>query len=245
MQVIDTTINTAISPTSNSQHQSRLSIVVPILNEARQLPGLLDHLQHWQHRGCEIIIVDGGSSDGSQALIEAHGFHVICAERGRARQMNVGAQGACGDILIFMHADTRLPQQADVLVRRALLDGQNLWGRFDIRLEGRHGMLPVIARMMNLRSRLTGIATGDQAIFVTAGAFNQIGSFADLPLMEDIQLTKDLCRISPPACISDKAITSGRRWMEKGVWRTIWLMWRLRWAYWRRTPAAILAKRYR
>jgi len=244
MQVIDTTINTTISPTTNPQHNLRLSIVVPVLNEAQQLPGLLDHLQHWQHRGCEIIIVDGGSSDGSQALIEAHGFHVICAERGRARQMNVGAQGACGDILIFLHADTRLPQQADALVRHALLGGQNVWGRFDLRLEGRHGMLRVIAWMMNLRSRLTGIATGDQAIFVTVSAFNKIGGFADLPLMEDIQLSKDLLRTSRPACISHKAITSGRRWMEKGVWRTIWLMWRLRWAHWRRTPADILAKRY-
>lgn len=222
----------------------RLSIIVPVLNEARELPALLEHLAHWQGRSCEIIVVDGGSTDGSARLLADSGFQVASAQRGRARQMNAGAALACGDMLLFLHADTRLPPQADRLVRDALSGGHAVWGRFDVTLVGSHWMLPVIGWMMNRRSRLTGIATGDQAMFVAANAFNGMGGFADLPLMEDIQLSQRLCRIAAPVYISRKVQSSGRRWMEKGVWRTIWLMWRLRWAFWRGVPPQRLAERY-
>jgi rSAM/selenodomain-associated transferase 2 len=222
----------------------QLSIIVPVLNEARQLPALLEHLQHWHRNGCEIIVVDGGSSDGSAQALGESGFQALTAQRGRARQMNAGATLAGGELLLFLHADTRLPPQADHLVRQALSREQAVWGRFDVTLEGGHWMLPVIGWMMNRRSRLTGIATGDQAMFVAASTFNDIGGFADLPLMEDIQLSQQLCRIAAPVCLPQKATASGRRWMEKGVWRTIWLMWRLRWAFWRGAPAQRLAERY-
>lgn len=226
------------------KNTASLSIIVPVLNEAHQLPAFLDHLQYWQEKGHEIIVVDGGSNDESPHLAVARGFNVISAHQGRARQMNAGAQVACGEILLFLHADTQLPQQADVLIQDALSASGKVWGRFDVRLEGHHWMLPIIAFLMNLRSCLTGIATGDQAIFVSADKFNNIGGFADLLLMEDIQLSKDLLQISRPVCLSQKATTSGRRWLDKGIWRTIWLMWRLRWAYWRGVPADILSEHY-
>ena len=221
-----------------------LSIIVPLLNEAGQLPGLLTHLLIWRSRGCEVILVDGGSTDGSLAMIEASGLSVLSAPRGRAREMNAGAAKATGDVLLFLHGDTRLCENADTLVRNALAKGKKVWGRFDVRIAGDHWLLPVIGCFMNNRSRLTGIATGDQAIFVAKETFNALGGFADIPLMEDIELSKRLRRVTAPACLRQKVTTSGRRWQERGVWKTILLMWRLRWAYWRGTPVEKLAERY-
>ena len=236
---------TTTSTTQLTMNKSPLAIIVPMLNEAPQLPELLTHLRQWQDRGCEIILVDGGSSDASTDLARAAGFTVIAAPQGRARQMNTGAKVARGDILLFLHADTRLPQEADVLVKAAVAGGNRIWGRFDVRLDGNHWTLPIVAWFMNQRSRLTGIATGDQAMFVRATDFKAMGGFADLPLMEDIELSTRLCRLSAPTCLSQKVATSARRWLENGVWQTIWLMWQLRWAYWRGTPAQVLAERYR
>ena len=220
-----------------------LAIVVPILDEAATLPALLVHLAGWRARGCEVVLVDGGSRDDSVEMARAAGFRVLIAERGRARQMNAGAQ-ACGRaLLLFLHADTRLPEAADAVVCAAL--AVQAWGRFDVHIDGRPRMLRVVAALMNLRSRLSGIATGDQAIFVRRDVFEAVGGFPDQPLMEDIELSCRLLRVSRPACLRARVRTSGRRWEQRGVWRTIALMWRLRWAYWRGVPAERLAEAYR
>ena len=220
-----------------------LAIVVPMVDEAATLPALLAHLAGWRARGCEVVLVDGGSRDDSVEMARAAGFRVLIAERGRARQMNAGAQ-ACGRaLLLFLHADTRLPEAADAMVRAAL--AVQAWGRFDVRIDGRPLMLRVVAALMNLRSRLSGIATGDQAIFVRREVFEAAGGFPDQPLMEDIELSRRLLRVSRPACLRARVRTSGRRWEQRGVWRTIALMWRLRWAYWRGVPAERLAEAYR
>jgi len=223
----------------------KLSIIVPVLNEAHELPALLERLLPLVRRGCEVIIADGGSEDGSTGIAECAGFTVVRAPRGRARQMNAGAAHATGAALLFLHADTCVPEGAGVLVDQALSGGAHRWGRFDVRIAGRPAMLRVVGRMMNLRSRLTGIATGDQAMFVTRAAFEAVGGFPDQPLMEDVELSRRLRAISRPARIARCVTTSGRRWETRGVWRTIFLMWRLRWDYWRGVPASQLAEAYR
>jgi rSAM/selenodomain-associated transferase 2 len=222
-----------------------ISIIVPVLNESTALPTLLERLLPLQQQGCEVLFVDGGSVDGSVDRIEAAEFRVVQSERGRARQMNAGAAQAKGDVFLFLHADTELPLVAIECVRQALASGKHRWGRFDVRISGSHWMLPVIATMMNLRSRLTGIVTGDQAMFVLRTSFHAAGGFADQPLMEDIALSKRLLGISRPACIAQRVTTSGRRWETRGVWRTIGLMWRLRWDYWRGVAPDLLARAYR
>jgi rSAM/selenodomain-associated transferase 2 len=223
---------------------TRLSIVVPALDEAGGIVATLSALQPLRERGAEVIVVDGGSRDGTAALAAAHADAVIVSPRGRARQMNAGAAAAHGENLLFLHADTRLPERADALIIRAL-DAGSAWGRFDVIIEGRPAMLKVVAWMMNRRSRWTGIATGDQAIFVRRSVFDALGGFPDQPLMEDIELSRRLCRIGPPACLRERVSTSGRRWEARGVWRTIFLMWRLRWRYWRGESPAALAQAYR
>lgn len=220
-----------------------LSIIVPVLNEAHALPQLLERLLPLH--GSELIIADGGSDDGSADIAQCAGCTLVRSARGRARQMNAGAARARGEILLFLHADTQLPDGAAALIAQALSGGASCWGRFDVRIAGRALMLPVVARMMNLRSRLTGIATGDQAMFVSRAAFDAVGGFPDQPLMEDVELSKRLRALSRPACIARCATTSGRRWEAHGVWRTMLLMWRLRWKYWRGVPASQLAQAYR
>lgn len=219
----------------------RLSIVIPVLNEAARLPDLLARLAQFD---AQIIVVDGGSRDGSPDIALAAGVTVIESHPGRARQMNAGAAATDGEVLLFLHADTVLPADAIRLIRDALAGGR-VWGRFDVVIDGRPKMLRVVATLMNLRSRLTGIATGDQAMFVTRAAFDAAGGFPRQPLMEDIELSAHLLRQSRPACIGVPVRTSGRRWEQRGVWRTILLMWRLRWDYWRGVPASELAERYR
>jgi rSAM/selenodomain-associated transferase 2 len=219
----------------------RLSVVIPVLNEAARLPRLLAHVSPLD---AEIIVVDGGSTDGSAGIARAADVTVIDSPPGRARQMNAGATAAQGDVMLFLHADTTLPPRAGQRIRDALAGGR-VWGRFDVVIDGRPAMLRVVAALMNLRSRLTGIATGDQAIFVTRAAFESAGGFPEQPLMEDIELSRRLLRQSRPTCVRETVHTSGRRWETRGVWRTIALMWRLRWDYWRGVPAAELAERYR
>ncbi|MDP2405863.1 MAG: TIGR04283 family arsenosugar biosynthesis glycosyltransferase [Hydrogenophaga sp.] len=223
----------------------RFSIIVPMLNEAQDMPRLLARLTALRRQGNEVLIVDGGSDDGSADLTVRAGLQVLSSPRGRARQMNLGAAHATGDVLLFLHADTLLPEGALITVRRAMQKSGAPWGRFDVVIDGSHPLLRVVARLMNLRSRWTGIATGDQAIFVTREAFDAVGGFPDQPLMEDIELSRRLLQRDRPACISDPVLTSGRRWESRGVWRTVLLMWRLRWAYWRGTPADQLARLYR
>lgn len=206
-----------------------LSIIIPVLNEARQISWRLKHLAPLRRAGVQVILVDGGSADQTVALAAPWVDVIIDATRGRAAQMNAGAQQASGSALLFLHADTKLPLDADRLIHAALR--QRAWGRFDIALTGRHPMMKFIAAMMNRRSRLTGIATGDQAIFVRRSVFEQMGGFALQPLMEDIEFSRRLRRVSRPACLTQKVISSGRRWKKHGVWRTVVLMWRLRLAY--------------
>jgi len=228
-----------------SEQSWGISIVVPILNEAGEMHVLLAHLLSLQHKGCQIIVVDGGSDDDSIALVKAAGFSVISTSRGRACQMNAGAQAADKDFLLFLHADTRLPDSFDTLLCNALVDEGADWGRFDVSIEGEPLMLKTISWCINCRSRLTGIATGDQAIFVSRHAFESVGGFPEQPLMEDIELSKRLKKHSAPFCARHKVTTSGRRWIENGVWRTVWLMWQLRLAYWLGVPADKLIGRYR
>lgn len=207
----------------------RLSVILPVLNEQAGIVAALEPLQAMRSAGTEIIVVDGGSDDATVSRAAPLADRVIEAPRGRAQQMNAGVAASHGELLLFLHADTRLPRHADQLIRTAL--ETHVWGRFDVRIAGSHPMLPLIAAMMNLRSRLTGIATGDQAMFMSREAFERAGSFPAIALMEDITLSSHLKRQGKPACLRARVSTSGRRWERHGVWRTIWLMWRLRAAY--------------
>ena len=222
----------------------RLSVVVPVLNDAACIVGALRSLQPLRARGHELIVVDGGSADGTPALASPFADRLLAAPRGRAAQMNAGAAVARGDALLFLHADTRLPADADRLVREALAEPRRCWGRFDVRIDGRSPLLAVVAFCMNRRSRLSGIATGDQAIFATRPAFERAGGFPEIALMEDIAFSKRMKKLSRPACLAATATTSGRRWERHGVLRTILLMWRLRLAYFLGAPPEELARRY-
>jgi len=221
----------------------QLSIVVPMLNEADQLPDLLEHLSPLSSQGAEVIVVDGGSGDGSAAMVRAAGFHVIESSPGRARQMNVGARASRGDILLFLHADTRLPEGAMMAIEQAM--HLHHWGRFDVRISGRPSTLRLVASLMNWRSRLSSIATGDHGIFVRRSVFDSLGGYPEEPLMEDIDICRALKRIGKPACLALRVSTSGRRWEQRGVWRTILLMWWLRWRHWLGAPVKEIAKAYR
>ncbi len=221
-----------------------LSLIVPTLDEAEGIIETLQVLQPLRERGCEVIVVDGGSSDHTPLLARRWADQVLQSSRGRALQMNAGAAAARGEILCFLHADTRLPENADGLIIDGLARSRRSWGRFDVQIEGRHPMLKVIARMMNWRSRLTGIATGDQAIFITRSLFEAAGHFPEIPLMEDIALSRQLKIYGRPLCISHRLTTSGRRWEQQGLWRTMLLMWRLRLAYRLGADPRELASRY-
>jgi rSAM/selenodomain-associated transferase 2 len=221
-----------------------LSIIMPVLDEAAGIAAALAALAPYRRNGAETIVVDGGSQDGTAEAARPLADRVIVTPRGRAVQMNAGAGVAQGDVLLFLHADTRLPGDADQLIRDGLTRSGRAWGRFDTAIAGRSVLLPMVAFTMNLRSRLTGIATGDQAMFVTREAFVQAGGFADIALMEDIDLSKRLKRISPPLCLRERVTTSGRRWDQHGVLRTVLLMWRLRLGYFLGAEPALLARRY-
>jgi rSAM/selenodomain-associated transferase 2 len=222
----------------------RLSIVMPVLDEAAIIGQALEALAPLRQRGAEVIVADGGSRDGTPRIARPHADHVVAAPRGRASQMNAGAAIARGGTFVFLHADTRLPTDADRLIDEGISRRGRAWGRFDVRISGQSRMLAVVARGMNIRSRITGIATGDQAIFMAREAFQSVGGFPDLPLMEDIVICKQLKRISRPFCIGDPAWTSGRRWQRNGVARTVLLMWQLRLAYMFGADPATLARRY-
>lgn len=237
------------SVTASRSMNMQLSIIIPVLNEAERLPGTLGHIASLSKCSSDVIVVDGGSQDDSRQVASRAGVTVIRGERGRARQMNAGAAVAHGDVLLFLHADTLLPSTAEQAIEDAIQRGgganECVWGRFDVRISGHSFMLRLVAILMNWRSRFTGIATGDQAIFVTRRAFQSVGGFPDQPLMEDVELSKRLLALSWPVCLADRVVTSGRRWEALGVWRAIWMMWRLRWLYWRGVPAGELAELYR
>lgn len=222
-----------------------LSIVVPALNESAGIVATLQALAPLRERGAEVVVVDGGSRDATAGLARPWADRVIDGPRGRARQMNAGAAAAASTRLLFLHADTRLPERADALISQALATDALAWGRFDVTIEGRSRMFPVIAALMNLRSRWSGIATGDQAMFMNRAAFDAAGGFPDQPLMEDIELSSRLRRLRAPVCLRERVVTSGRRWEQRGVWRTIVLMWRLRLLYALGVRADRLAAWYR
>ncbi len=217
----------------------KLSIVMPVLNEAERIGAALQALAPLRRNGCEVIVVDGGSADGTRELAEPLCDGVVSSARGRAVQMNTGARHATGDALLFLHADTRLPPGGEFLISDALT--RHLWGRFDVEIEGRHRLLKVVACAMNLRSRLSGIATGDQAIFVRRDAFP---GFPPIALMEDIAFSREMKRRGAPACLRERVRTSGRRWEKRGVLRTVVLMWRVRLLYYFGAPPDRLARLY-
>jgi rSAM/selenodomain-associated transferase 2 len=223
----------------------QLTIVMPVLDEAARLRHALAALAPLRAAGSvELIVVDGGSADGSAALCAGAADRLLNAPRGRARQMNAGAAAASAPALLFLHADTTLPPDAPALVMHAL--ERHAWGRFDVAIAGRSRWLPCVAALMNMRSRVTAIATGDQAIFMRREAFDAVGGFPDQPLMEDIEISRRLRRRAGPcACLRVRVTTSGRRWDERGAWPTIVLMWRLRLLYWLGVPAERLAAQYR
>jgi rSAM/selenodomain-associated transferase 2 len=220
----------------------KLSIVMPVLNEAAGIEGALRALTPLRACGCEVIVVDGGSNDGTAGIAQPLADRVVAAKRGRGSQMNAGAAVATGDALLFLHADTRLPHDADRIVCDGLARSRKMWGRFGLQFSG--GALALIAATMNLRSRLTGIATGDQAMFVSRTVFENSNGFPDIALMEDIALSKKLKRVSPPLCLRAKVTTSPRRWETRGILRTVLLMWRLRLSYYFGAPPERLARLY-
>jgi len=220
-----------------------LSIIIPALNEAASIATALAALAPLRQRGAQVVVVDGGSSDSTLDLAAAGADQTLAAERGRARQMNAGARRATGDVLVFLHADTVLPADADVHIARAMERGR--WGRFDVAIVGGSRWLVLVALLMNWRSRMTGICTGDQALFMRRDLFEDLGGFADLPLMEDVEFSRRARRIARPVAIAARAQTSGRRWERRGVCRTILLMWSLRWRYFFGADPDALARRYR
>jgi len=222
----------------------KISIVIPVLNEAPIIEEILSALQPYRLAGAELIVVDGGSTDASVALSQPLADRVMRGPQGRARQMNVGAEAATGEILLFLHADTRLPATADQLIVTKMERHGRDWGRFDVRLSGRHLLLRLVEGSMNLRSRLSGIATGDQAIFVRREVFKAAGGFPEIDLMEDITLSRILKRHGPPLCLWQRVTTSSRRWEENGYLQTLFLMWYLRLAYFFGASPGNLARLY-
>ena len=222
----------------------RLSIIVPTLNEAAVIEHLLADLASAQAAGHELIVVDGGSQDRTVEFVHPFVDRVLSSPPGRAVQMNAGAAAAKGDALWFVHADCRIPADAVTAITRELKRGRR-WGRFDIRLSGQAWPFRVIERMMNLRSCVIGVATGDQGIFVSRELFDAVGGYPSIALMEDIALSNLLRRECRPLCIKKPRLqTSSRRWEERGILRTIWLMWRLRLAYALGKSPDELARRY-
>lgn len=223
----------------------RLSIIMPVLNEADLLAKTLIVLQPLCRQGHELIVVDGGSSDGTPEVAVEYAHHILTSEPGRARQMNRGAERAQGDILWFLHADT-LASTVDAEALLAVFghDPKALWGRFDVRLSGERFCFRIIEWLMNRRSCWSGIATGDQGLFVRRSVFESLGGYAEIPLMEDIELSKRLKRIRRPVCCTRQLITSSRRWEREGIFATILQMWYLRLAYFFGVSPERLAARY-
>jgi rSAM/selenodomain-associated transferase 2 len=217
-----------------------ISAIIPTLNEERIIMATLAHTASLGFD--ELIVVDGGSLDQTPVLVESYRrrtqspaqspVRLVTAPCGRARQMNEGAKASSGEILLFLHADTQLPDDANTMIQTTLANQGIVGGRFDVRFDHPSKWGIIISRMMNWRSRLSGIATGDQALFVRRHIFEQIGGFADMPLMEDIDFSRRLKRKGATAALTATVTTSFRRWEQHGPLRTILLMWTLRFLYW-------------
>ena len=224
----------------HKKNSQDISVIIPVLNESDGLADLDQHLGLFFFG--EVIYVDGGSTDGSWEWLQKNVDCVIQSDAGRAIQMNAGAKKASKDYLLFLHADTRLPEQAS----RQILKGLDVhsWGWFDVNFFGNDWLLSIVARCMNLRSRLTGVSTGDQGLFLERSVFFDIDGFDEIPLMEDVAITKRLKNLSRPFCSKARIITSSRRWHENGRLKTILLMWRLRWKYYRGESPETLRRYY-
>ena len=223
----------------------KISIIIPTLNEADNIEHTLVVLQNMRQQQHEIIISDGGSSDNTVELATPLVDKIIHSAKGRALQMNTGALHATGDVLWFLHSDTIAPSYADCLIEQYLLKHNKYWGRFNVKLSGQQKLFRVIEKMINLRSCLTGIATGDQGIFINANVFKAIDGFKTMPLMEDVDISQRLIRHSGrPGCVKNTLLTSSRRWEQHGIIKTILLMWRLRLAYYLGAQPEQLAKYY-
>lgn len=223
----------------------KLSIIIPCLNEAANIRATLTPLQALRRRGHEIILNDGGSNDATLTLASSLVDLTTSGKPCRARQMNAGARLATGNVLCFLHADTLPPESIDETIKLALAGSARHWGRFNVRLNNSRWPFRVIEKMMNFRSCISGIATGDQGIFVYRDVFENISGYKDIPLMEDIELSKQLRQLSKPICIKHQTLkTSTRRWEQHGMFRCIFLMWNLRLRYFLGTPASKLAKHY-
>jgi rSAM/selenodomain-associated transferase 2 len=220
-----------------------LSIILPVLNESAGLRDALRPLQALRAEGVQVIAVDGGSTDDTMALAAPLVDRVLHCEPGRGRQMNVGASHATGEVLLFLHADTRLPDGALHCIQQAMMKGAH-WGRFDVSIAGRLPGLRMVATTMNWRSRWTGIATGDQGLFVRPDLFWKVGGFPVIPLMEDIVLSSSLRQQARPACLRERVTTSGRRWEKHGLWKTIISMWWLRLRFYFGADPKRLAREY-
>jgi len=225
--------------------QIKLSIIIPCFNEAKHIQNTLEQLQKTRQHGHEVILSDGGSTDNTMLLSEGLTDHSICLAHGRAAQMNIASNIATGDILLFLHADTITPEDIDTILISSLSLSGKKWGRFDVKLSSKKWPFRIIEALMNIRSCISGIATGDQGIFVYKHVFDDLAGYSNIPLMEDIEICKRLRKTSRPLCIkSHKLITSSRRWEENGITSTVLLMWLLRFRYFLGTPASILAQIY-
>jgi len=236
---------TRLSRRTAAVKPARISVIIPALNEAGAIANTLEALQGLRRRGHEVIVVDGGSHDATALACRPLADKLIVSPRGRARQMQAGAEVAEGSVLWFLHADTLASDSPDESILGAVSQGRHQWGRFDVQFQSGHFLLKLVAMMMNLRSRFTGIATGDQGIFITRTLFDRIGGYPDLPLMEDIALSRLLKKHSRPACPRKKIFPSARRWERDGILRTILLMWTLRLGYFVSVPPGFLARFYK
>jgi len=223
---------------------AKVSIIIPALNDAGELKRLLPELQDFRTEGHEVIVVDGGSIDGTLSVARPLSDRLLMTGAGRGRQMNLGVENARHDLVLFLHADSQFPGNGIHEILRVMNEGDHHWGRFDISLDGKAGIYRLIALLMNIRSRITKVATGDQGIFVRKSLFLSVGGYEDIPLMEDVAISKTLREHSSPYCLDSRIITSARRWQQNGVLATIIQMWVLRLAYYLGADPAALAQQY-
>ncbi|ARQ00887.1 TIGR04283 family arsenosugar biosynthesis glycosyltransferase [Pseudorhodoplanes sinuspersici] len=221
-----------------------LSIIVPVLNEARTITNALTALKPFRQRGVEVIVVDGGSDDDTAQLAQPLADRVIRGPRGRAAQMNEGAKAASGFIFLFLPSEITLPADADTQVMYGRARDTSVWGRFDMRLTGQHALLPIAARILNWRSRMSGIASSEQAIFIQRETFFRLGGFPDMPVMDDVEMSKRLKAISPPICVASRVTVPARRFDREGFWTTLRMMWLMRFRYRMGMKPAEILKRY-
>ena len=199
-------------------HSARISVIIPVLNEAENIAATIASTKN-----VEVIVVDGGSQDSTVQIAKELGVKVVLFNTAnRAQQMNAGAQTATGEILLFLHADTRLPIQFDTMVYQAITSNVAA-GAFALRIDSALWRLRLVEMSVNMRSRIFALPYGDQAIFLKAQLFHELDGFADLPIMEDFELICRLRRRGRIAIISTPVITSKRRWQKLGIMQTIFI----------------------